>query len=509
MISCPNCGCDSVRSNGGKYETREGTKKRWYCPDCENTFVTLVTQPITKQSSSNKSLLITCMVNGVDYNQGFLDTLETYAELNKCDLFIIPTRYKRPEEAYNPEYPEYLRKYLVEENIIYSDYKLQILGALKLSASLENPLSGLDPLTKGFTTIIGHPQVQLRTMPRVHEEYPPILTTTGSVSEKPYKNTKPGSKAAFNHSYSAVVVEFDEVENEKIVHLRHLNFDDSTNGFYDINTFYYPGGSEVAGEEGSAIALITGDEHGIYADKTVEQATYTNEYSIVNITKPDMIIRHDIFDCYSVSHHDKNDFLTRYKKSITQKNILEDELSDTVDYLERTTPDWCVSYIISSNHNEHLTRWLNECEPKKEPWNAKLYHLMMYFVLEIIESNNEIPDPFEIYAKSFKHIDQSKFQFVKRNDELKVSGITLSSHGDIGNNGSRGSRDQFALLPEKSIIGHSHSPGIEKGCYQVGTSSNLRLDYNKGASSWHHCHCLIHRNGKRQLIFITKGKFRK
>lgn len=505
MIECASCSSSNVVSNGGAFHTKEGIKTRHKCKDCGTAF-SLLKDQVTRTPLPTRSLVITSVINDCDYDRGFFEALKTYTEIEDCELLIIPTRYQVSEAKM--EYDLDLQEFLVQDNIEYLDYKLRILGALNLNSSLENPLSGLDPLTKGYTTVIGHPQVQLRTMPRVHDEYPPILTTTGSISKKPYKNTKPGSKAAFNHSLSAVLIEFDEVNGEKIIHLRHLNYDSKTLGFYDIDS-HYTKDYKSTPAEGTAIALVTGDEHGIFADENVERATYHGPSSLVSVTMPSMLIRHDVFDCYSVSHHDKNDFLTRYQKKSKNRNVVEEELDDTIEYLKRTTPDFCKTYIIGSNHNEHLTKWLNECDPKKEPWNAKFYHLMMYLVLEGIDSKGVIPDPLEIYANKFKNLDDRSFTFLGRNDELKVMGITLSSHGDQGNNGSRGSRDQFALLPDKSIIGHTHSPGIEKGCYQVGTSSSLRLDYNKGASSWHHCHCLVHRNGKRQLIFITKGKFRK
>jgi hypothetical protein len=60
----------------------------------------------------------------------------------------------------------------------------------------------------------------------------------------------------------------------------------------------------------------------------------------------------------------------------------------------------------------------------------------------------------------------------------------------------------------RTVIGHSHSPGIEEGCYQTGTSSMLRMGYNSGPSSWLHAHCIIYPNGKRSLAVVVDGKWR-
>jgi hypothetical protein len=59
------------------------------------------------------------------------------------------------------------------------------------------------------------------------------------------------------------------------------------------------------------------------------------------------------------------------------------------------------------------------------------------------------------------------------------------------------------------VIGHSHSPGIEGGCYQTGTSSRLVLEYSAGSpSGWMNTHCVVYANGKRALLNAVKGKWR-
>jgi hypothetical protein len=81
-------------------------------------------------------------------------------------------------------------------------------------------------------------------------------------------------------------------------------------------------------------------------------------------------------------------------------------------------------------------------------------------------------------------------------------------HGHRGPNGSRGSARNLANIGVRSVIGHSHSPNIFRGVHQVGTSSRLNLEYASGPSSWLHCHCVIHSNGKRQLVPIIDGDWR-
>jgi hypothetical protein len=101
-----------------------------------------------------------------------------------------------------------------------------------------------------------------------------------------------------------------------------------------------------------------------------------------------------------------------------------------------------------------------------------------------------------------------KARFLERDESFQVVGIELGMHGDRGPNGARGSIRNLARIGVKSIIGHTHSPGINEGCYQVGTSTRLKLEYNSGPSGWLNTHCVIYANGKRSLITVINGEWR-
>jgi len=95
------------------------------------------------------------------------------------------------------------------------------------------------------------------------------------------------------------------------------------------------------------------------------------------------------------------------------------------------------------------------------------------------------------------------------NDESHVvAGIETGLHGDKGPNGARGSLKNLRRIGVKVIVGHSHSPGIDEGGYQNGTSTRLRLGYNSGPSSWLNAHTVIYGNGKRSLLNVINGRWR-
>jgi hypothetical protein len=117
-------------------------------------------------------------------------------------------------------------------------------------------------------------------------------------------------------------------------------------------------------------------------------------------------------------------------------------------------------------------------------------------------------DPFVMWGRRMlKHPE--RVQFLGAGESFTIHGIECGFHGHEGANGARGSIKSFGKVGVKVIIGHSHSPGIRDGVYQVGTSTPLRLEYSGGGpTSWLNTHCLIYPNGKRTLINIIDGEWR-
>lgn len=499
-FSCIDCGNDMSLPasivedlDGDEKEGEDANKKRYIWPE----------EKLKEVLSKHKKFVITSAQNNTEINSKFLKSIQTYCRLNDAFLFVIPVKYKTVMSSKDQEdiyYPSSIENNLIENNFEFPGYDLKILSGIKIQATAINPLSGIDPLSKGNSIILGHSQLQMRTLPRQDQKYPAILTTTGSLSERLYSETKTGIKAEFNHSNSAIVIELDS--DTDVFYLRNLNFDGE--GFHDLDHYYY---GQYRRKE-SIVALVTGDEHALFNDPSVADATYHSDVSMTAVLNPEYIIRHDVLDSWSVSHHHKKDVFTKFAKWASGTNKIQDELDMTIEFIDSTTPPGVKNIIVASNHNDHLLKWLNECNPDIEPWNAKIYHKLMYHMLEqtdMGESGAIFPDPFELYASERF---QSDVRFVGRREPFKLFDIQLSYHGDVGNNGSRGSRQQFANLPEKSVIGHSHSPGITGGAYQTGTSSYMNLSYNSGPSSWHHAHVIIHKDGKRQIVFIVNGKWR-
>ena len=445
---------------------------------------------------NGKRFVITSIQNNTETHDAFLRSLELFCVQNDSELIVIPLTYE--ENHYEELIWDIEDEYLVHETFSLNNM-VTVLAGMNTIVTALNPISALENLSRGTSLIVPHNQLQMKSLPVIGDDPAIILCSTGTVSKTNYPQTKSGRKAQFNHSNSAVFLDFES----DMYHLRILNGSDD-GSFYDITGFYNDFTYEPLTE---VEVLVCGDEHISVCSEEVMRATYTNPDSIVNVLKPKIIVRHDVLDSFTISHHHAKDHFIQYSKYVTGFNKIEDELNQTIKFIIDTTPSFSTSYIVASNHNDHLLRWLTEADPKREPWNAKIFHKLTVLMLEEIEKNpNSIykPNPFELYCDSIN----ANINFIGRNESFKIHGVELSRHGDMGSNGSRGSLAQFSKFADKTIIGHSHSPGIQQGAYQVGSCTSKDLEYTNGISSWMNTHCIVHKNGKRQLINIINGKWK-
>jgi hypothetical protein len=488
---CDQCGSNDIKSLGVRFLGKEKVLKY----SCRNCGVEITSEYKELKTIKTGNFVVTSAVDGAVTNKKFLAALHNYCKLNNAKLVILPVNNGKPfKEA---RFDDLVKPFLCSDNLSLGDIT-NVMGSIKLGSTLESPLHGINSFSKGKNVVFGHPQVQLKTLPRKAEKYPAIITTTGTISMPNYGENKTAQKANFNHSFSALFI-----DGKNYSRMRHLHYDGV--GFYDLNDYYT---SDTKTSGGAVEAVVTGDEHVLFYDEGVMEATYGKTGMITSL-KPKFIVRHDVLDCYSISHHHKHNVFTRYAKYIGEIDSIEEELKLTLNFIKDTTPKYSTSIIVPSNHNSHLVKWLNEADPKQDMVNAKIYHQLMYLMLckVTLEKNvPKYPDPFTEWS-NLQDIG-SNVRFLKPTDSFVIKGVDLNNHGDLGINGSRGSANQYKDLPLKTVVGHSHSPCVEKGSLAVGCSSNLRLDYNLGLSSWSHAHCIIHSNGKRQLIFIMDGQWK-
>lgn len=460
----------------------------------------------------NKTYIITSAQNATPINDKFFKSLQQYTQYNDAELLIIPYRYKNPTSVWTLDQkdsdwwaPE-LAPFLIEREIKLGEH-IRVMGKTKIHPTASSPLSGFDSASELDSAIYGHPKIEWKTVPSVPGKIPKILTTTGSITTQNYTDSKAGHKGAMHHTFGALVLEID---SKGMYNIRHVTANMNTGEFYDLDKLYTP---KDVFEDQSILALYAGDSHSEVIDSEVKAALYTNHDSVANLLKPSYMVFGDVLDFNVRSHHTIRDPLGRYKKHHTNEhNNVERELQKVADFLDEVTKPFAQNIIVKSNHDEHIERWLKEANPNEDPENAKFFHYLKYNQYKAISDRDYDFDVLEFWMKNpdeQRGMENDSTVFLCRNESFEIAGVECSLHGDVGPNGARGSLKGLARMGQKLICGHSHSPGIIDQSYQVGTSTALRLDYNKGPSSWLNTSAIIYPDGAVTLINIINGKWKK
>jgi hypothetical protein len=456
-----------------------------------------------RKLSGIKRFIVTAAQNGTPVHEGFFGALQTYANYNDAELVVIPIRYKNPTsrwdasaenaEQWDPVLSDYLynqRKKLNDNLVLVADVKTQPTAA--------RPLSRFESMTAGESAIIGHTKVQMMTIPVPAGRYPKILTTTGACTVKNYSDTKAGKVGDFHHSLAALVV---EIVGKKFF-VRHVNYDTKTEGFIDLADRYTVDGVVPAPRP---LAIVFGDTHRTAICKKVERATFAPG-GMVDTLDPEHLVFHDLHDGYARNPHHRHDPFAEIAKRQADMHLVKKEVQDDVNWLSYRCQGR-KGVVVASNHDNFFARWIMDTDWRRDPDNASFYletAKVMVDSVQMSEQGASRIDPFTYWVERWKGEDDD-IRCLGRDESFMLGGVELSLHGDMGPNGTRGTRNNLRRIGVKSIVGHSHSPGIEEGCYQAGTSTHLRLEYNHGPSSWLNAHVILYANGKRAILPIIDG----
>lgn len=428
-----------------------------------------------------KKYIVSSYIPNADICYEFVYALQKCADIEGAQILIGQSKANYRGDLDNPyelEIQKELGEHLVKEFMPLNS-KVAIHDFHE-SINVIDPLSGIesDVADRGCL-ILPFPRHRFKTVPRMLRESgaPRAAWCTGSISHPYYKDTKSGSRMSRYHVYGALIVEIIDGEHFNV---RQLTWDGK--GFYDLNKYYTKSGI-TRGH--FAAALSMGDDHAVFQDPYVMDATY----DLIDLINPKYLFRHDTFDACSVTHHLDSKKLTKAMVGLT----LEEEARITaraIKHVEAKYPDTS-QIMVASNHPEHLDRYLDEGRYRDDTTN----HIL---ALELAWQKSQGKNVVEYLLNKYQPLN--KTQFLARKQSFKVLGIEMGDHGDEGANGSRGSsKEKGIVYGGKSVTGHTHSPEIGVyGNYVNGTSTFLSLNYTKdsGSSSWLNTHTIVYPNGK-------------
>lgn len=465
----------------------------------ENSFNADYNKNVIKKIKKYNRYVITTAVSNKKVNNNFLNSLKNYCEHNNALLLILPcadianrkTCVKWQLDPVLKDYPIIYNDTFLNENLMISD--------INVSAKQIHPISGLQHLCHEKSVIVASTKQELEYIPALIGQIPKALMTTGSITIGDYSNdafmSKRTSKLAeYDHVTGAIII---EKEDNQIFHFRQIQAD-KEGCVYDLGVIYKPDNTKTLDEN---VCAVLGDLHAGEEDYGV----LMTEKEIINELEIKKVVLHDIGSMKSIAHWDRNKTITKAIKHYEGKLSLEDEANHIANTL-KTFEDLDEIYIVRSNHDKFLNRWIEAGDYAKDPIN-------LYYSLDIVKAFLEGKNPFEFMIKqktSFKKLKgkRNKFKFLQKNESKKINGAEISLHGERGQNGSKGNDKVFNKTFSSAVVAHTHSPKIFRGIYTVGTTSKKDLDYiDGGLSTWGHSICLIHSNGTKQLVNIITNKY--
>lgn len=453
---------------------------------------------------------VTTAVLGCDVWKPFYDTITNFAKRKKALPLILTAQDPAAAVAQyakkqNPEkwFVDILKSFpglqLVVADLALNDNIF--LSAIKLTAKQLDPITGLGRLgQRNGSFIFASPKQRLKLVPTSNEDLPHAMMTTGAVTRPNYdtdlyKSDRLSVLATNDHVMGGIIV---EVPDDTTFHFRQAQAD-KRGGFIDMGIHYKADGTATTVRPE---ALVLGDWHSGETDPDARQAFVGASNSLITRTKPKRLVIHDGFNGMSVSHHEAKNATLRAQRAAANQLSLEAELTTYMKDLEylASFPFVDEVVVVWSNHDAFLTRYIEDGRYIEDPQNYKLGLELAHYA---VGSRNPIQAFVE--RRGIKNLD--KLVWLNEDQDYKVAGVELGTHGHRGANGARGSLHAMEDAYSNSISGHAHTPEILRGAWQVGTCSKLKLNYNKGVSSWLHSSCLLYSNGARQLINVIYGQF--
>ena len=466
--------------------------------------------------------ILTAAQNDTAVHQPFFANLRALASYYGARLHVgrftyqvayVAERAREPGEATRQRihtWAKELRDFLTSERLHLGN--LLFCAEMNTLPTAVRPLSGLHTYGQGRTAIFPHAKVALETVPVGGEATPPCVLTTGCCTVPSYSDTKAGHKGEFHHILGAVVVEIDDAGRTFFRHV--IGKSDGT--FQDLDLMVRAGHVTT----GHRVEAITyGDLQLPFLDPGVAAATWGLDADtlapiesardvMIDALRPRFGFYHDTIDFKSISHHDEKKPRERFRTFLEGGHLVEGDIGRAARFLAAASREWQKGVVVESNHDRWLERWLDRCDHRADRPNAIAF---LRLELARMEAEARGEADFNVFRHALTEACGGVLpaDFTPEGGSYVIcqasGGIECGSHGHLGPNGGAATPSALARVSGKANVADKHSPAIVDGLYVAGTSSLLRLGYNKGASSWRHAHTIVYETGKRTLIFIDGG----
>jgi hypothetical protein len=359
-----------------------------------------------------------------------------------------------------------------------------------------DPATSLEVFGQSETVIIGSPKQRRVPVANSNMKLARVIQATGAITKPSYvpRDGIPKRRDTLAHQQHRMGGVIVEIVDSKLYHFRH--FEMSKDGsFNDLFVNYSAEGAKFIG----CAAIVQGDKHVGDTDPKVNKAVD----EMCTEGKPKYRVEHDFFNGKSISHHAMDNQVERAKMAARNEISFSTELSITAEELKRVrklkTAETHV--IVESNHNDWVMQYLNR--GRFDDANRLIAAKLQVFAMEGSH-------PLKAAMENLFSVSVGKdIRWLGIDEDFRIAGVEHGAHGHLGANGKRnpGVKGMFKAYG-KVTFGHGHHGEIWHDAMMVGTSTFLKVGYNKGASSWDNCQGIQYADGTRQLIGVINGDWR-
>jgi hypothetical protein len=461
-----------------------------------------------------KRYILTSAQNNTYVNKPFWHNLLALAEHYKAKILVGTFSYNqnhygelavKKDKAKEAEeelwFDPAIEPYICDDRIELGE-GLVWCGEMNIMPTAEDPLSGLETYSHRKSAIFPHVKLAMRSIATMQGEGTKLNYTTGTTTLKNYIQKKAGLKAEHHHSYSCLVV---EVNHEGNWWVRQVGAAHSDCELQDLDVKVKDG---VVTTNNTVEAITWGDLHATIIDPVVEKLSQ----DMLDTLKPKVQFLHDVMEGVSVNHHEAKNPHAKYKAYLRGLISVENEVETTIEKVKAYERPWSHVVVVDSNHDNWITKWLQEHDYRQDPINARFFleaQLATYQGLE--DSLEEEKEPFHMLEWAMrKYGCPESIQFLRVDESYRICNdkIECGQHGHLGPNGQRGTPQNLNKIGRRANTAHTHSAGIYNGLFVAGTSTKLRWDYAKGPSSWSWSHTVTYPNGMRAIVTMFAGRWR-
>lgn len=414
----------------------------------------------------------------------------SYSKYHDAEVIVIPGTYLNNNSpfmwkrtyAWDDRLTDYL--YATEASI---HNHLSIIADTDIVPTAKRPLRNLQGVTGIESSIVGHPRQQMIISPTMKNRRRKFMFSTGSITVPNYRRARVGKEAAQYHRMGFLFVE--NISDENFV-ARHVHAEED-GSFQDL---IFRVEDEKITLKNDWEAMIFGDTHLSKEDKEMLEESRR----LFTLGKCKKSIWHDLFDGYSINHHQSKNHVAQVIKANKGLHKLDKEIEINMSFIK----DWKDTnmIIVPSNHPDWIDKWVCYNQGVKDAHNAILFNKFQSILF------NELA-PKGLYAYIIEENFGDEVICLNRDESYEICGIEINNHGDLGSNGAKGTPETFAKLPHPVISGDKHFCYTIDDAYGVGVSAVLDHGYNAGMSSWAQSNGIILSNGRFQHLLYFDGKF--